>query len=270
MGLREGAFGEEAALDLCVGELVVAVDDNLVHAHLLFLVHLHVEYHLIFVDHVVALCDANLSILVAFVVEVFLGQVFGAVYDVGRHLSALDDAQFGLHVLTLRLLQADVVDGGDTRAGGEVDVQVGLRAYDGVGRNRYSGEEAVPPIAFHCLGHLGARQLDVLPFFESGDAYEYEVFIAFHTRYGDTADGAVAGGARIGYVGIDDFFLGMTPQAYGQQGQQGQDFTCLFHSMLMFIGRMVGSRSLLSGRLSCRSGADGADSRRWPGGGSLR
>ena len=135
VGLREGAFGEEAALDLGVGELLVAFDDNLVHAHLLFLVHLYVEYHLVLVGHVVALRDVYLGILVAFVVEVFLGQVFGAVYDVGRHLSALDDAQLGLHVLTFRLLQADVVDGGDTRAGGEVDVQVGLRAHDGVGRD---------------------------------------------------------------------------------------------------------------------------------------
>ena len=96
----EGTFPEQSAFDLAVAELLVALDDDFMHLHLLFLVHLKVENHVVLVGQVVTLANGYLGILVAFVVEVFLGENLGAVNDVGCNLPSYDDTEFGLHVFT--------------------------------------------------------------------------------------------------------------------------------------------------------------------------
>ena len=149
--LAKGTLAEHRTLDLVVVDLFVADDDDLVDFHLGLLVDVHVEDHLVGLLRVVALGDGYLCILVALLVEVFLGEDLGAVDHVRCDLTASHDAQLGLHVLALRLLDADVVDAADAGAHAQMDAQVDLAAHEGVGGDAYLGEEAVAPIAFHCL-----------------------------------------------------------------------------------------------------------------------
>ena len=130
VNLAEGALAEERALDLRVTQFLVAVEDDVAHLHLRLLVDRDVENDLILAPrHVVALHDIYLCVLIALLVEVFLGQDLGTVNHIGCYLTALHDTEFGLHVLAFRLLQAVVVDGAHAWSQSQVDAQVNLRAY---------------------------------------------------------------------------------------------------------------------------------------------
>ncbi len=160
--LGEGTLSQEATLDLQVGELLVALDGDVAHAHLLLLVDDDVEDDLVFRGHVVALLYLDIGVLESLVVEVFLGQYDGAVDHVGRDLSALEDAELLLHVLLLALLQSDVVDLRHAWPSLERDVQVNLVTYDGVGSDLHVGEQSVVPVALHGVGDGRSWQFDVL------------------------------------------------------------------------------------------------------------
>ena len=137
MGRREGTFLEQSALDLLIADLLVTLDSDLVYLHLHLLIDGDIEIHLILVGHIVALHDGNLSILVTLVVEILLGKNLGTVDHVRRNLIALQQTQFLLHVLTLALLQSDIVDIGNTRTDRQVDMQVDLITDERVGRDDY-------------------------------------------------------------------------------------------------------------------------------------
>ena len=133
----EGTFLEQATLDLLIGDLFVTLDGDLVHLHLHLLIDGDIKIHLILVGHIVALHDGDLGILVTLVFEILLGKDLGTVDHVRRDLVTFQQAQFLLHVLTLALLQTDIVDIGNTRTDGQVDVQVDLITDERVGRDDY-------------------------------------------------------------------------------------------------------------------------------------
>ena len=84
-------------------------------AHLVLLVDVYVEHHLVGTLHL-ALYNVDLGILVSLVIEVFLGQDLRTVYDVTRQTHAFHHTQLRLHILTFSFLDAVVVDGRDTGA----------------------------------------------------------------------------------------------------------------------------------------------------------
>ena len=154
MGLGKGALLEEAALDDLGLQLVVALDVYLAYLQFLFLVDHHVEDYLVLASHVLALVYVYLGVLVAFLVKILLGQNLGTVYRVGRHLHTFEQTQLGLHILTLRLLQTDVVDGRHARTHLQIDVQIDFVSYQRVGIDFHLREEAVLPVALHGVGNL--------------------------------------------------------------------------------------------------------------------
>ena len=133
VGLGKGTLREESTLDLAVREFLVTVDGNLMNLDLLFLVHDDIQNHLSLVSHVVALVNLDIGILESLVVEILLGENLGTVEHVRGHLCTLHHTQLLLHILTLTLLQAHIVDVRDTRAHSQIDVQIELLANDGVG-----------------------------------------------------------------------------------------------------------------------------------------
>ena len=162
MNLAKGALGEELTLNLPVCELVVAIDDDAAHLHLGLLVDGDVEDDLVLAGDVVALGDFDFGIVIALVVEIFLGQDLGAVYHVGSDLCATHDAQLAVHVLALGFLQTGIVDGADTRTGSQMDAEIDLGTYDGVGRDGDLREQSVSPIATDGFGNLRAWYADGL------------------------------------------------------------------------------------------------------------
>ena len=60
------------------------------------------------------LADIYFGILVAFVIEVFLGKDRCTVHHILRQTHTLGHAQLVLQILALRLLHAEIVDSGNT------------------------------------------------------------------------------------------------------------------------------------------------------------
>ena len=118
-------------------QLTVTIEDDLANLHLGFLVDAYIKNHLVLASDIIALRDVYLGVVIAFVVEVFLGKDLGAVNHVRSNLTAFHDTQLCLHVLLLALLQTIVVDGADTRTGSQMDAEIHLATHDGVGRDGY-------------------------------------------------------------------------------------------------------------------------------------
>ena len=96
MNLSKGTLGEELSLELFVRQLFVTLECDGAHFHLRLLVNVHVEDNAVLAGHVVALPDDNFSVLVALVVEVFLGKDLGTIQHVGCHRRAFHHAQLRL------------------------------------------------------------------------------------------------------------------------------------------------------------------------------
>ena len=162
--LSKGTLAEKRTLDFTVLQLIVTFEDELVNLHLLLLVNLHVENHLIGLFRVVALGNFYLGVLIAFLVEISLCQDLRTVDHVRSDLTASHDTQFSLHILALSLLDADIVDATDAWTHAEVYAEVDLAAHDGVGGDTHLREESVAPVTFHCFGNLGAGHFYLLAY----------------------------------------------------------------------------------------------------------
>ena len=208
VGLRQGSLGEERTFYAFVRQVVVAVDDDIADFNLFLLVDGHVEDHIVLLARVIALHDRDVGILIAFIVEVFLCQDLGAVDHVGRNLVAFQQTQLLLHVLTLRLLQSNIVDVAHSGAHRQVDMQIHLVANQRVGCDGHVREQSVLPIALHGLGDFCAGQFDFIANGKSGYSGQHIVLVSLDTRNVQSGDGAGARRTGIGDVGIDDFFLG--------------------------------------------------------------
>ena len=198
MGLRKGTLREESSLDLLIGELFVAFDVDGAHLHLLLLVDHHVKDHAVLLRYVLALQNFNVGILKAFVVKVFLGKDLRTVDDIRVYAHTLCHTEFLLHILTLRLLQTNIVDLRHTRTCSQRDVKPDTVAHDGIGGDGDIREQAVTPVALHGISNLRTRHLDFLSDGQTGDTCECIVLVAFHTGNVDTTQyqGARCAGIR--------------------------------------------------------------------------
>ena len=97
----------------------------------------YIQDNLSLVGYIITLVDLDISILETFIIKVFLGKNLGTVEHVWSHLCTLYHTQFLLHILSLALFQADIVDVRDTRANGQIDVEIKFFAHDRVGSKRH-------------------------------------------------------------------------------------------------------------------------------------
>ena len=140
MRLAECSLCEQRTLDFLVAQLVVAFDYYLVYLQFLLLVYVNIQDYLVLGSDIVTLTDIDFGILVAFLIKVLLGENPGPVDHVRRDLSALQQSKLLLHVLSFRLLQAVVVDGGDAWPWCKMYLQIDVVAHDGVCRDGNVGE----------------------------------------------------------------------------------------------------------------------------------
>ena len=120
----EGALGEERTLDLLRVKTCRTVKDNATHLHLVLLVDVDIQNHLVLSCHIVALGNINLRVLVTLLVEIALGQNLRAVNHVGRNLRTLHNTELGLHIFALRLLQTYIINGTHARAKSQMDAEI--------------------------------------------------------------------------------------------------------------------------------------------------
>ena len=259
--LLEHAFLDETTLYLLLCQVVVSADVDMMNLHLILLLHIDIQYDLVGCTGILTLGDVYHSILVALVLIIPGTQNLGTVYGVGRHLHTFEQTQLGLHILTLRLLQTDVVDGRHARTHLQIDVQIDFVCYQRVGIDFHLREEAVLPVALHGVGNLRAGDVYLLTHGESGDAGEHVVLIVVHARHVDTADGHRAGRTGITYLRIYNLVLclhGGCPQ----EGGHHQQYLIYIHFHPSFHFLLV--------LRSCHICADAADSSVWRGAGRLR
>ena len=207
MGLCEGALLEQSALYLAVFQRFVAFDVDLADLHLLLFVDDYIKDNLVLVCHVVALTNLDVGVLEALVVEIFLGKNLRAVNHVRCDLSALQEAQFLLHVGAFRFFQAHIIDCRHTRSHAQMNVEKHLVADDRVGHDAHVREQAILPVVFHRVGDLVAGECYVFAHCQSGDACEHVVLITLCTRHVYCANGQRAWRAGIRDVGIDNLVL---------------------------------------------------------------
>ena len=181
MDLGKSSLAEKATLDLAGWQLLVAMDIDGADLQFLVFIYLDVEDNVVLVDHILALADVDFSVLIALVIEILLGDELRAVDHVGRNLSTLEQSEGVFEVGLLALLHTTIIDGGDTGARLEVDMQIDVVANDRVGCDRDVREESVFPIALHGIRDGIARNLDLLPDLQTGDIREHIVLVAFHT-----------------------------------------------------------------------------------------
>ena len=81
VNFTESTFAEEWTLDSSIGKFVITVEYNLVYTHFVFLVDINIEDNLIS-SFLLALENLNLCILIAFIIEIFLGKNLGTVNDI--------------------------------------------------------------------------------------------------------------------------------------------------------------------------------------------
>ncbi len=169
MGLLESALTEKSTFYLQIGELIIAVNDDTVHALLLLLVDDHIKNYLILLCHIRTLVDFDIGILEALLVEILLCQNLGTAKAIDCHLRAGDKSELILHVLALRFLHSYEVDLRDTGIGLEVEMKIYLIAYKRVSSNGDVGKHAMLPITFHCFRDVIARHGHSLPHCEPRD-----------------------------------------------------------------------------------------------------
>ena len=136
VNFSEGTLLKQGTGNLIEWQFFVTIKDNLANLHLWLLVNSHVEDDFILTRYVVALCDIDFGVVIAFIIEVLLGKNLGAVNHVWRNLTAFHDAQLGLHVFAFGLLQTIVVDGADTWASSQINAEIYLVANNRVGSDR--------------------------------------------------------------------------------------------------------------------------------------
>ena len=207
MNLAKGALGEEATLDLAVRQLLVAFEDNVANLHLLFLVDIDIENHLVLACHVIALTDIDLHILEALVLKVLTSQNLSTVSNILCQRHTLGHTQLRLHVLALALLDAIVVNLADTRTQGQVDAEIDLGIDDGVGCDADFREQTMLPIALHGLGNLATWDVNHLSHRQSGEVGQHIVLITFDTFDGQTCNLTLARGAGIADLGVFNLVL---------------------------------------------------------------
>ena len=207
VNLSQCAFGEHSALQLRRSHLVVALQHNVAHLHLVFLVDVHLKHHLVLARHVVTLNYVDVGVLVAFVVVVFLGQNFCSVHQVLRHAQALGHAQLCFQVFALAFLHAIVLHLADAWAQCEVDAEVDLGVDDAVGGDAHLREQSVFPIAFHGFRDFAAGHFYLLSHAEARKVDEHIVLIVGNSLHGQSSYLHLSGRAGVGDVGLVDEIL---------------------------------------------------------------
>ena len=86
MGLGKGTLLKEATLYLARLQLLITLNDNLANLHLLLLVDNDIKDDMVFLSHIGALLNIDISILKALIVEILLSKNLGTIYHVGMNL----------------------------------------------------------------------------------------------------------------------------------------------------------------------------------------
>ena len=216
------AFGDKGTLDFLLWQVVVTGDVDVVHLHLVFLVDVYVHDDIAGFGGIIASQDVEFGILVALLVEVSLTQNLCPGNGVGRHLVFFHNAQFLFQILAFALLHARIVDSGNARVRGKVDVEVGRIANNAVDGDGHIAEESVAPISTNGIGDLFAGDGNLIAHLQTRQSDEQVVVVVCCSRYGDASEDAFAWSATIVNVGFYFFVQALCQHlSTGTEQQKG-------------------------------------------------
>ena len=132
---------------------------------------------------VVALYHMHLGIMETFLRKILLNHGLGVVLEVRRHLRALADSGFYLHILFLALLQSLISHFADTRTLLQLDDEPDLVALYLACFDLHIGEQPLFPEALDRFGNLVARYFYLVSHSQAGEADKYEILVAVRSLY---------------------------------------------------------------------------------------
>ena len=103
------------------------------HLYFLVFVDYDVQEYAIFTGNVFSLDDIHRCVLEAFFFEVALYNRLGAIHDIRRDVATGLQAEACFDVLTLRFLDAGIIDAGNARLRCELDAEIYLSIDNAVG-----------------------------------------------------------------------------------------------------------------------------------------
>ena len=162
MNLLKGTLGEQGTLDFLVAESLVANNLDVPNPHLCLLIHDDIQDYTVLVRHIIPLHNVDVGIVKPLVIKVFLGQELRSTDGIRCYLSSFEQSQLRLHGFAFRLFQSDIIDFRHAWQRLQIDVQINLVTYNGVGRYRNVGKQTMFPIAFHGICNVITRHRDGL------------------------------------------------------------------------------------------------------------
>ena len=175
-------------VDLAMGEVLVAGDIDLSDLGFGLFIHADEDFDVARMVGIVALDDMHFGVMETFLRKVFLDYRFRMILEVGRHLRALPDTGFHLHVLALAFLESFVAHFADTGPLLQLNNQPYLGAFDLLRFDLDGGEESLLPEAFDSLGDLVSRHFNLIADRQAGETDKHEILVAIGALHLDARD----------------------------------------------------------------------------------
>ena len=155
------------ALQLAVGEHLIAGDIDFMNLDFCMLVDVDVHNHLVFVREVFLKGNLDVGLAETFLIEIFLDNHFGTVHDILRNLIALHEVKTLLKVFALTFLHSGVNYLGNTRLSAQIEQKPNLVAGDFLDDKLSLGKQALTHQALHGGCHVVAGDLDLVALLEA-------------------------------------------------------------------------------------------------------
>ena len=170
-------------VDLQIRQVLVAGNVNLAYFRFLFLIHSHQYFHVPGMILIGTLNDMHFGIVIAFLSKVFLDHRLAVVFEVWRHLRALANTCFYLHVLFLAFLESFVLHGADARTLLQSNDKPNLIAFNLFCLDLHIGEQTLFPETLDGFCDLVARYFYLIAHSQSGETDQHEVFVTIRSLH---------------------------------------------------------------------------------------
>ena len=175
-------------VDLAMGEVLVTGDIDLSDLGFGLLIHSDEDFDVARMVGIVALDNMHLGVMETFLRKVFFNDRLGMVLEVRRHLRALPDTGFHLHVLAFAFLESLIAHFADTGPLLQLNNQPYLGTFDLLRFDLHIREESLFPEAFDSLGNLVSRHLNLIADRQAGETDKHEILVAIGALHLDTRD----------------------------------------------------------------------------------
>ena len=192
------------ALQSIVAHDLITVNVYFVNLHFCILIDVNVDDHFVWRRVVFLKSYIDGSVSETFIGEIFLYDRLGAVDDVLGYLVALVELQAFFEVIALAFLHSEIADIRNAGLSAEVNGEPCLVAGSLIDNYPDLAEKALSPEAFAGRCQFGARNINSLPYFQTGVSQNDVGLEIVGTRHFDTCNLIGSGQSGKDHTGITD------------------------------------------------------------------